>query len=169
MQSKFTAYGSMLRDLGTTTSEQYSKSWNTCAKTVYGVQRNTFTYLIEGWFTSCMPSLRNQVISRYPKFYRQLTESLSKEIRFLVQIVSNDPKSTTYRNLKLLRERTNLRQAEYYSRRRIQVSLPTERVPDTDIWRVRLLASCLKMRTEIENRVQDTEKICAMISSLCST
>ena len=138
-------------------------------KIVYGVPRNTFTYLIEGWFTSCMPSLRNQVISRYPKFYRQLTESRSKEIRFLVQIVSNDPRSTTYRNLKLLRERTNLRQAEYYSRRRILISLPTERVPDTDIWRVRLLARCLKMRTEIENRVQDTVKICAMISRLCST
>ena len=163
------AYGSMLWDLGNTTSEQYFKSWNTCVKMVYEVPRNTFTYLIEGWFTSCMPSLRNQVISRYPKFYRQLTESRSKEIRFLVQIVSNDPRSTTYRNLKLLRERTNLRQAEYYSRRRILISLPTERVPDTDTWRVRLLASCLKMRTEIENRVQDTEKICAMISSLCST
>ena len=159
----------MLWDLGSTASEQYFKSWNTCVKMVYEVPRNTYTYLIEGWFTPSIPSLRNQIISRYPKFYRQLINSLSKEIRFLVRLVSSDPRSTTCRNLRLLRERTSLRQAEYYSRSRILLLLPSKQVPDSELWRVRLLASCLKLRTEIDNRVQDTEKICAMISSLCST
>ena len=66
------AYGSMLWDLGSQSSEQFLKCWNTCVKLCYGVPRNTYTYLVEGWFAADMTSLRNQVLSRYAGFYRKL-------------------------------------------------------------------------------------------------
>ena len=163
------AYGSMLWDLGSSKSEQFYKCWNSCVKLLYGVPRNTFTYLIEGWFASDMPSLRNQILSRYPKFYRQLLESPSKEIRTLVRIVSGDPRSTTCKNLKLIRNLTNLSEAEYFSRHRILMDLPVKTVPQSEVWRLRLLESCMSLKVELDKRVQDTEQICAMISSLCST
>ena len=66
------AYGSMLWSLDSDTAESFFKSWNTCVKLVYGVPRNTFTYLVEGYFAAGQTSLRNQILSRYSGFYRKL-------------------------------------------------------------------------------------------------
>ena len=41
------AYDSMLWKLGSDSSEQFFKRWNTAANRIYGVTRCTFTYLIE--------------------------------------------------------------------------------------------------------------------------
>ena len=43
------AYGCMLWNLASPMAEQFYKSWNTCVKLVYGIPRNTFTYLVEGF------------------------------------------------------------------------------------------------------------------------
>ena len=40
------AYGSMLWDLNSDSSEQFFKSWNTCVKIVHDIPRDTFTYLV---------------------------------------------------------------------------------------------------------------------------
>ena len=163
------AYGSMLWDLGSPSSEQFFKCWNTCVKLCYDVPRSTFTYLVEGWFVAGMTPLRNQVISRYPGFYRKLLTSPSREIRGLARIVSNDPRSTTCRNLRFLRNKTGMNQPESYSSLRIKAALPVQAVPECEKWRLGLLASLLMVRSEKHLRVEDTRSICAMIDSLCST
>ena len=66
------AYGSMLWDLQSNPAEQYFKCWNTAIKLVYGVPRSTYTYLVEGFLSKDQHSLRSQVLSRYPDFYRKL-------------------------------------------------------------------------------------------------
>ena len=66
------AYGSMLWDLGSEKAEQFFKCWNTCVKLTYSLPRDTFTYLVEGFFAFSQTSLRNQVLSRYPGLYRNL-------------------------------------------------------------------------------------------------
>ena len=76
------AYGSMLWDLNSDSSEQFFKSWNTCVKIVHDVPLDTFTYLVEGYFAKELSSLRNQVISRYPAFFQKLLVSPINEIRF---------------------------------------------------------------------------------------
>lgn len=163
------AYGSMLWDLGSPTSEQYFKCWNTCVKLAYDVPRNTYTYIVEGFLAADMTSLRNQVISRYSGFYRKLLSSPSREIRALVKIVANDPRSTTCKNLRFLRSKTGLNQPELYSSAKIKVALPVQSVPESDKWRLGLLTSLFKLRTEKYLRVEDSRTICAMIDSLCST
>ena len=77
-------YGSMLWNLQSDSASSYFKSWNTCVKLVYGVPRNTFTYLVEGFLAKDQPSLRNQILSRYPGFYKKLQMSPSKEVRMMV-------------------------------------------------------------------------------------
>ena len=67
------AYGSMLWSLDSDTVESFFKSWNTCVKLVYGVPRNTFTYLVEGYFAADQTSLRNQIMSRYSGFCSKST------------------------------------------------------------------------------------------------
>ena len=75
------AYGSMLWNLGSAGAESFFKSWNTCVKLVFGVPRNTYTYLVEDFLASGYTSLRNQILSRYPGFFRSLLGSPSKEVR----------------------------------------------------------------------------------------
>ena len=78
-------YRSMLWELSSNSAEQYFKSWNTCVKLINRVPRSTFTYLVEDVFAEVQPSLRRQILSRYPGFYRTLVASPSKEVRMLGQ------------------------------------------------------------------------------------
>ena len=116
-----------------------------------------------------MIPLRNQVISRYPGFYRKLLSSPSREVRGLARIVSNDPRSTTCKNLRFLRAKTDMTQPEFFCSLRIKAALPVQAVPESEKWRLGLLASLLMVTSEKHLRVEDTKSICAMIDSLCST
>ena len=128
------AYGSMLWDLGSSSSEQFFKCWNTCVKLAFDVPRSTFTYLVEGFLASDMTSMRNQILSRYAGFYRKLTNSPSREVRCLVRIVSDDPRSTTCTNMRLLREKTGLSQPQFYSLAKVKAALPVKTVPEAEKW-----------------------------------
>ena len=138
-------------------------------KLVFGVPRSTFTYLVEGFFAENQTSLRNQILSRYPGFYRKLLSSPSKEVRVLARMVAADPRSTTCRNLSYLREVTVMVNAEWYSSWRVRDSLPVQKVPEKERWRLGLLSSLLGMQSEKYMMVQDSKRICAMIDSLCNT
>ena len=163
------AYGAMLWYLGSPSSEQFFKCWNTSVKLAYGVPKNTYTYLVDGWFSGNMTNLRNQVLSRYPRFYRSLASSVSREVRGLLKIVENDPRSTTFKNLKLIRERTGLSRPELFCARKIRSLLPSRKVPASEYWRLGLLTSLFTVKSEKYADVQDTERIVAMIHSLCNT
>ena len=162
-------YGSMLWDLKGNTAEQFFKSWNTCVKLINEVPRSTYTYLVEGFLADSQTSLRNQILGRYPAFYRKLLNSPSKEVRILARMVSSDPRSTTCRNLKYLRMTTKLDKIEDYSSWRVKAALPVEKVPERELWRLGLLSSLLNMKTEKHLKVQDSKQICSMIDSLCNT
>ena len=163
------AYGCMLWDLSSEAAESFFKCWNTNVKLVFGLPRNTFTYLVEGYFASSFTSLRNQIYSRYAGFFRKLILSPSREVQFLAKIVRADPRSTTCKNLKLLSEKTPLVQPEFYSSARIIAALPVKQVPAAEQWRLGLLRSLKVVRDEKMTRMEDTRHICAMFESLCST
>jgi hypothetical protein len=162
-------YGSMLWNLQSDSAESYFKSWNTCVKLVHGVPRSTFTYLVEGFLAKDHTSLRNQILSRYPGFYRKLQMSPSKEVRMLVKMVEADPRSTTCQNLRYLRKVTNLDNAEQYSSWRIREELPQKTVPDAEKWRLGLLTKLMAVKQNQYMEVQDSKRITAMVESLCST
>ena len=77
-------------------------------KLIYGVPRSTFTYIVEGFLAENQITLRNQILGRYPGFFRNLLNSPSKEVRILARLVSKDPRLITCKNLKYLREVTKL-------------------------------------------------------------
>ena len=131
--------------------------------------RSTFTYLVEGFLAKDQTSLRNQILSRYPGFYRKLQMSPSKEVRSLVKMVENDSRSTTCQNLRYLRKVTNLDNAEQYSSWRIREELPKKFVPEAEKWRLGLLTKLMAMKQNQYMEVQDSKRITAMIESLCST
>ena len=146
------AYGSMIWNLESSASEQFFKSWNTSVKLIHGVPRSTFTYLVEGHLAAEHMSLRNQILSRYPGFYRKLLDSPSKEVRVLARIVSVDPRSATCANLRYLEKLTGLR-PQFYSSVRIKLKLPVQKVPVAEEWRLGLLDNLLNMKSERYLRV----------------
>ena len=163
------AYGAMLWNLKSESSEQFFRAWNTTVKLVYGVPRSTYTYLVEGYLAAGHTSLRNQSLSRYPAFFRQLLKSPSKEVRVLARLVSSDPRSSTCSNLKYLQELTGLAQPQMFSTYRVKVELPVQLVPEPESWRLGLLDNLFKLKMERFLRVEDSKAICAMIESLCNT
>ena len=136
---------------------------------MHGLPRNTFTYLVEGFLAADQTSLRNQVLCRYPGFYRSLLNSPSREVRILVRLVSNDPKSTTCRNLKHLARITCLEKPQLYCSWRIREVLPVQYVPKEEEWRLGLLSALMKVKRERYSMVKDMQQICAMLDSLAST
>ena len=130
---------------------------------------NTFSYLVKRFLAVNQTSLRNQILSRYPGFYRKLLTSPSKEVRVLAKMVAADPRSTTCSNLSYLRQVTGMVNAEWYSSWRVRDSLPVKRVPEKERQRLVLLSSLLGMQSEKYLVVQDSKHISAMIDSLCNT
>ena len=98
-----------------------------------------------------------------------LQSSPSKEIRMLVRMVSDDPRSNTCQNLRYLRRVTNLENPEQYSSWRIRKELPKKCVPDGEKWRLGLLSKLMTMKENMFMEVQESKKITAMVDSLCST
>ena len=162
-------YGSMLWELQSDKAEQFFKSWNTAVKLVWGVPRSTYTYLVEGFFAENNTSLRSQILSRYPGFFRGLLSSPSKEVRMLARMVKDDPRSTTYKNLKYLSEMTGMEQVENFASWRVKDALGKKEVPQNEKWRLRLLATLLNMKMDKYIQVQDSKQLCGMIDSLSST
>ena len=157
-------YGSMLYDFSTSSCESLFKSWNTCIKLIWGVPRSTFTYLVENVLASNFVSLRHQVYGRYVNYFHGLFKSSSKEVRHLVRIVSRDVRSTTCKNVMLLKAETGLSPWDY-SKWRIQEKLRRASVPENDEWRPGLLLKLLENRRDAANK----ELLDKMIDSLCST
>ena len=87
----------------------------------------------------------------------------------LVGIVEDDPRSTTCRNLRYLRRMTNLDNPDQYCSWRIRTQLPQKSVPESENWRLGLLAELMRVKQNMYLEVQDSKRITAMIDSLCST
>jgi hypothetical protein len=162
------SYGSMLWTLRSDPAESYFKCWNTCVKLVNKVPRNTFTYLVEGFFAKEQTSLRNQVLARYTGFFHSLLNSPSAEVSLLANIVARDPSSTTADNISYIREVTNLSPWSF-SPGKIKAALHSLEVPAKEKWRLGLLTSLLKLRYERHVGNADTKQINGMIDSPCNS
>ena len=86
-----------------------------------------------------------------------------------MKLVQDDPRSVTYKNLKLITDLTGLQSAELYASYMVRLALPTKKVPDSEVWRLGLLSSLFKVRFEKFAAASDPMSICAMIDSLCNT
>ena len=162
------AYGSMLGQLNSEPSEKFFRSWNTCVKLVHDIPRDTFTYLVEDYFAKGFPSLRNQVLSRYPSFFQNLLQSPSKEVRLLAHIVSRDPHSITAKNIMYITELTGLNPWDFSSQK-IKAALPVKRIAEEESWRLGLLDTLLEIRRTKSTCEEDTKRITSMLHSLCNT
>ena len=101
-------YGAMLWPFDSDITGQYFRCWSTAVKLVWDVPRGCHTYLVENLLAANFVSTRQQILSRYVKFFKNLRSSRSKEVALVANIVARDMGSVTSRNLELIRTETGL-------------------------------------------------------------
>ena len=138
------AYGFMLYDLSSQSSQSYLKSWNTFVKLAWNVPLDTYTYNVENCLPENFVSLKKQIYSRYVKFFQNLFTSSSKEVRHLARIVSRDARSTVFRNVQFLLETSGLNLWDY-ANWRIVKNIENSPIPPNNSWRISLLMKLLAL------------------------
>ena len=94
--------------------------------------------------------------------------SHSPEVQHLVEVVSTDVRSSTSKNLSLIRELSGLNPLAV-SPNDVRKSVKISEIPQNDQWRPPLLEMLLNRRSEMEVSLMKTEEIQKVIDSLCST
>ena len=161
-------YGSMLWNLRSDYAERYFKAWNIQVRLAWRIPQETHTYLVESYFAAGQASLRSQIHGRYQKFIQKLMKSPSKEIRFLCNVLVNDPRSTIGQNVWYLNRITNsdiLRTSSTDFKK----LLPVNNLPENEVYRVRLLTTLLQVRDskQFEQFNLTKKQTSDLIESLC--
>ena len=159
----------MLWDLFDDQAKQLYRCWNTCTKLCWKLPRSTHTYFVDNLLSCGLPSIRQQILSRYCKFIRSLMTSPSKEVAVLARIAGRNASSVTGRNILNISLETNLNPLlSPLARLKEVLSRPTP-VPEADQWRIRLLPKYIKLRDSLLVECVDTQFIDELIESLCSS
>ena len=162
------AYGSMLWDFQSPAAQQFFKAWNVQVRQARRVPRNTFTYLVEGYFASSFTPVRDMIYCRYVKFTQSLSESRSEEVRFMFQMTQHDPRSITRKNIAHVEEITKT-DIQNMSVSAAKQQLPRLVVPEAELWRLGLLTTLLSNRQERHWGARNTNRTQEMIDSLCNS
>ena len=130
--------------------------------------RSCHTNIVDHLLALNHSSIREQIHVRYIGFFDKLRKSKATPVKFLVNIVARDVRSTTARNLKLIEEETG--QNPWKTNKiKVQAKLQRKPVPAEDNWRVPLLYQFLSRRHELEANLENTDCINSLIDSLCSS
>ena len=161
-------YGSMIWDFTKECTEKYFRAWNIQARHVWNVHPQTHTNLVESFFCKDLVPLRSQIYGRYPKFITKLRNSPSKEIRFMINIVENDPKSVTCLNIRFLSDLAGEHCLSFAPWRWKQM-LPKNEIPVNETWKTSWLECLLEIRKcKDYGRLNLTEdQFNSMLDSLC--
>ena len=106
-------------------------------------------------------SARTDVLGRYGKFARGLRTSVSQEIRVLFNYIARDMRSTTARNIKLVKEKSGLDPmvtGAYKLKEAVHNSELVD-IPAHDKWRVQYTRSLLSQLQEAKYLVQDDKVV----------
>ena len=147
-------------------AESFFKAWNIQARLSWNIPRETHSYLVESFFCEGYPSLRNQVLARFHNFVKNLRESPSKEVRFLVNLVKYDMRSNTGRNVSYISCLCKSNILEF-ANWRVKQMLPKK--TNVESWRSNLLTTLLAARwNKTQQQLNIDKNQCEeMIRSLC--
>lgn len=162
-------YGSMLWNLYSEQTEKYFRCWNTCVKLCWDLPRSTHTYFVDSFLSHGLPSIRQQILARYPKFYSSLLTSPSKEVAVMARIVGCNASTTTGSNLLNIFLETRLCPKTKPFQKLCDTLLQPKDIPPTEEWRIALLEKYLSIRKIQTLSCENTSFIDKYIGNLCST
>ena len=100
-------YGGMLARLDGVPATKVMNCWGVTVKDVWGLPRSTHSAFVP-WLSSGHSSLREDLLSRWPKFFRSLLTGPSPEVAILARVAASDARSTTAANNRLINTSTGL-------------------------------------------------------------
>ena len=150
-------HGSMLWDLGGDKASQVFNAWDTAVKLTWSCPRWTRTYLLQQVLSSDLSSARTDILARYGKFSRGLRSSISQEVRVLFNFVVRDLRSTTAKNVNLVRTKSGHDPLSTGTHKLKESLYSTEltMIPAQDRWRIPYLRALLTQLQEAKHQVQD--------------
>ena len=100
-------YGGMLARLGGQPATQLMNCWGVTVKDVWRVPRATHRVYAR-WLSSGFSSIREDLLSRWVKFYQSLVTGPSPEVATLARVAAADMRTTTAQNNRLIHDLTGL-------------------------------------------------------------
>ena len=163
-------YGSSLWDLGGEKAHQVYSAWDSAVKLVWGCPIWTRTYILHNLLNCGQSSARVDIIGRYESFYKGLRDSASHEVRVVSRYVARDVRTTTGKNLGLLRSLTGLNPHSVSTsslKSALEDSLLVP-VPEQDAWRIEYLCKLITDRrtAKAAGNQTDEQRYTELINSL---
>ena len=139
-------YGSGVWDILSKECEKLYASWNVTIRMVFNLDRCTHRYLIEPISNCLHPKV--MLASRYVTFYKSLVNSKKFSVRFLARLQERDNRTVLGRTLEFLLTECDLPSSrlDELSAQLVKRKCSYKRVPDTEAWRIPLLAELIKVR-----------------------
>ena len=161
-------FGCNLWNFQSNSAISYFKSFNVQSRLSWRLDRQTKTCLVEKFFCPDHTSLRKMVLTRYPGFIKKLLSSPCFELSFLANIVLEDRRSVTCRNIMYINNITKLdvmREPKW----KIKLANIYQSDEEPEPWILRLLTTLLDIKL---NHRYDIWKLSMntldeMITSLC--
>ena len=121
--------------------------------------------LVDSLLAPHLPTVKQQLLSRYVNFVRRLFSSISPEVRVVTNMVARCARSTTGKNLLKIERETNLDPlvAKPWV---IRNAVKREQTPPSDGWRWQYLAKLLHARREMQTKCENVDEITTLIESL---
>ena len=133
-------YGAPLWDMFSKTFERLEKTWNVSMRQMLCLPRNTHRYLIEP--LSEIHHIRKSLWRRFSKFVRSIEDGKKRALRWVLQLVKQDVRSTTGKNLRNL-----MLKATAHSGLKIEAyTEPYKAIPTNEMWRIPLVNEILESR-----------------------
>ena len=157
-------YGAPLWDMFSRNFEKLEKTWNVSHRIMLSLSRNTHRYFIEplSGKSHIIKSLRK----RFLKFVKSISESRKGVLRNILNVIKNDCRSTTGRNLRKLKLMTS-----NYDENDIDLEAePYNAINDNDMWRVGLIQEIIGLKSgdlHLENLTY--EDLDAISEFVCGT
>ena len=95
-------------DLGGELANQFYNCWKTNVKLAWSVPRATRTYLVQQVLSCGYTTARTDILTRFVKYFQSLLVAPSHEVRTVALLVARDLRTTTGKNLHLVRQETQL-------------------------------------------------------------
>ena len=112
--------------------------------------------------------MKQQLVSRYVNFFKNLLKSNSREVKVVASIVARCARSPTGRNLMNIQVETGMdpwREEAW----KVGQAVKTAEVPGREGWRVQYLAKLIRAKKEMETMCEPVEDIKELIESLCTS
>ena len=137
-------------------------------KLSWEVPRGTHTYFVDNLLSCGFPSIRQQILTRYVKFYRTLLKSPSKEVAVVAKIIGDNANTKTGSNLLSIRLETRLSVRTSPIVKFKETLNSPKPGPAIDMWRINLLEKYIHVRNNLQLRCEDTKFIDGLIETLCT-